>query len=109
MAVIGDPQGVATALAALSERGQRLRVRPLGTRGSASPVLAPPSKGQPYPFSLRLLSTQDCHSAVFFVNPSAECGRRNQALQERYFRVIRKNHYGLPTFLAPIFPFKQEK
>src|SRR5215469_8954433 len=63
MAVLGYPQGVATALTTLFERGQRFLVRRLGTRISASHLLAPASKGQLYHLSLRLLSTQDCHSA----------------------------------------------
>src|SRR5215469_69700 len=65
MAVLGYPQGVATALTTLFERGQRFLVRRLGTRISASHLLAPASKGQLYHLSLRLLSTQDCHSSVF--------------------------------------------
>src|SRR5215469_4125900 len=67
MAVLGYPQGVATALTTLFERGQRFLVRRLGTRISASHLLAPASKGQLYHLSLRLLSTQDCHSAFFSV------------------------------------------
>src|SRR6266699_2303940 len=65
MAVLGYPQGVATALTTLFERGQRFLVRRLGTRMSASHLLAPASKGQLYHLSLRLLSTQDCRSAFF--------------------------------------------
>jgi hypothetical protein len=76
MAVIGYPQRVATALTALSERGQRFLVRRLGTRSSASHFLAPASKGQLYHPSLRLLSTQDCHSAVFLASP---LGQRDKA------------------------------
>src|SRR5215469_17687848 len=71
MAVLGYPQGVATALTTLFERGQRFLVRRLGTRISASHLLAPASKGQLYHLSLRLLSTQDCHSAkkIALVSP----------------------------------------
>src|SRR5262245_39576414 len=66
MAVIGYPQRMTTVLTTLLERDQRFLVRRLGTRISASHVLAPASKGQRYHPSLLLLSTQVCRSAVFW-------------------------------------------
>jgi len=67
MAVIGHPQRLATLLTTLFERGQYLLLRRFGTRTSASHLLAPISKDQLHHLSLHPLSTQVCHSAVFFL------------------------------------------
>lgn len=71
MAVIGDPQGMPTALTMLVERGQRVFLRRFGTRGSPSHLLAPASQGQLSHLRLHLPSTHVCRSAEKNRRPSA--------------------------------------